>query len=157
MLVEAGREKEPSMDLLLIPILLLFGGGLLYFGINGLPDISRLPLNLRREPFALTDWLKTRPAPRHVMPIEPGPEHDAELVELMNEMIGVREELTGLKLAMADKPARPRSATTRKPLKAQPAMHAKAAAVRSQKAEKHTEARRQASTLQGGNRRYLRT
>ena len=145
------------MDLLVIPILLTIGGGLVYLGINGMPRVSQLPFNLKRQPFLLTDWLKTRPAPRSLHKA-PGPEQDAELVELMNEMIAVREELSGLKLAMGGSKAG-RRRTIRKPLKAQPVMQSTLSRPVKQAAkpvaEKQAAQRRQ--EFHGSNRRYVRT
>jgi hypothetical protein len=99
------------MDLLVIPVLLLIGGTLIYIGANGMPDLtlSALPLRRNRQPFEVTEWLRTRPsstkARRSADKLSSG-EHDAELVELMNEMIAVREDLTALKQRMAGKAPR---------------------------------------------------
>ena len=53
------------MDLLLIPILLSLGGGLIYLSLNGAPRLSlqQLPFNFKRDPFKLNDWMSKRPSP----------------------------------------------------------------------------------------------
>jgi hypothetical protein len=91
------------MDLLLIPVLLGIGGGLIYLGANGVPQLP----SLRGEPFRMADWMKSRAASgrAHVERGRPT-SHDAELVELMNEMIAVREELSGLRERMEAMPAK---------------------------------------------------
>jgi len=114
------------MDLLIIPVLLGLGGGLIYLGANGVPQLS----GLNGEPFKLNNWMKTRTSAGRPPATRGRPtSHDTELVELMNEMIQVREELSGLKERMATKPAvaqnqqshrRPTRKTTT-PLKVKPA------------------------------------
>lgn len=108
------------MDLLIIPIALAIGGTLLYFGANGLPQtpLDRLPAAFKGTPFSMSAWIqKQKPVARRISarigsPIGPNA-RDEELVELMNEMIAVREELTQIKGAMHGRPVRRRAATTR--------------------------------------------
>lgn len=130
------------MDLLIIPVSLLLGGTLLYLGVHGMPRLSYsyLPKMPERMPFDLMDWLKERASNLEARP-RTRAAHDAELVDLMNEMIAVREQLTTLKLSM-ETPEAPRQrrtsrsrTETRKPAATEPA-------------------RRQYS---GANRRYVRT
>lgn len=108
------------MDLLLIPILLSLGGGLIYLSLHGAPKVSfeNMPLGFKRDPFKLNDWMTRRPnSARRVNRISA---EDAELVELMNDMIAVREQLTDLRLARAPRPIRRRQgrkpSTTTTPL-----------------------------------------
>jgi hypothetical protein len=91
------------MDLLLIPVLLGIGGGLIYLGANGVPQLP----GLRGEPFRMSEWMKLRAANGRAHFERGRPtSHDAELVELMNEMIAVREELSGLRERMEAAPAK---------------------------------------------------
>jgi len=99
------------MDLFLIPLALTIGGTLIYFGINGLPQtqLDRIQLRPAGKPFNLGVWLSARTvAPRPETPgqvIGPNP-RDTELVDLMNEMIAVREELTQIRGAQARRSAK---------------------------------------------------
>jgi hypothetical protein len=97
------------MDLLLIPVLLSLGGGLIYLSLNGAPKVSleKVPFGFKRDPFKLNDWMSKRPNTNR----KPGNRitaEDAELVDLMNDMIAVREQLTDLQLARAPRPIRRR-------------------------------------------------
>lgn len=106
------------MELLIIPALIGLGGALLYFGANGVPQFA----SLNREPFNLASWVKSRPMATSLRGRPTS--HDAELVDLMNEMIAVREELSGLRAQMATRAVRPQerphavtAKTTTTPLK----------------------------------------
>jgi hypothetical protein len=108
MLSVAGGKGD-DMDLLLIPVLLSLGGGLIYLSLNGAPKVSleKVPFGFKRDPFKLNDWMSKRPNTNR----KPGNRitaEDAELVDLMNDMIAVREQLTDLQLARAPRPIRRR-------------------------------------------------
>ena len=110
------------MDLLLIPVLLSLGGGLIYLSLNGAPKVSLekmpLPQGFKRDPFKLNEWVSKRPAATRRSGNRISAE-DAELIDLMNDMIAVREQLTDLRLARAPRPIRRRQA--RKPAITTPA------------------------------------
>ena len=146
------------MDLLIIPVLLGLGGGLIYLGAHGVPQLP----SLNGEPFKLTDWMKTRSAAGRAPGRRGRPaSHDTELVELMNEMIQVREELSGLKERIATKPAArrrtPRKTTTTTISAAKPAtsVTAKSKLPLPAKSEAVTPPPRR-QTFAHANRRYVR-
>lgn len=108
------------MDLLLIPILLALGGGLIYLSLHGTPKVSfqNMPLGFKRDPFNLNQWVGQNSSSRRRGKRVSA--EDAELVDLMNDMIAVREQLTDLRLARAPRPIRRRQgrkpATTTTPV-----------------------------------------
>ncbi len=108
------------MDLLLIPILLSLGGGLIYLSLHGAPKVSfeNMPLGFKRDPFNLNQWVGRNSSSRRRG--KQVSAEDAELVELMNDMIAVREQLTDLRMARAPRPIRRRQgrkpATTTTPV-----------------------------------------
>jgi hypothetical protein len=108
MLSVAGGKGD-DMDLLLIPVLLSLGGGLIYLSLNGAPRVSleKVPFGFKRDPFKLNDWMNKRPNANRKAGNRISAE-DAELVDLMNDMIAVREQLTDLQLARAPRPIRRR-------------------------------------------------
>jgi hypothetical protein len=112
------------MDLLLIPVLLSLGGGLIYLSLNGAPRVSleKVPFGFRRDPFKLNDWMRKRPTGDRNNAARISTE-DAELVDLMNDMIAVREQLTDLRLSRAPRPIRRRQGRKPAPVTPTPLVH----------------------------------
>jgi hypothetical protein len=97
-----------TMELLLIPLLLLTGTTLIFFGVNGLPALPRLHHgivgNALPQPTETSShdetpkFLLERPARRReIEPIAEFRKSDALLAELLTEMVELRSEITEIK------------------------------------------------------------
>jgi hypothetical protein len=105
------------MELLLIPLTLVLGSALIFFGVNGLPEGLQLSrsgapslIHLRHEPVERRGGGSVLP---RLQPRPPVPETDLLLADLMTEMIAIRAEMAELRDKFEAAVTAPRPAATR--------------------------------------------